>query len=736
MAHTTISSIAQARQHAEAEGFSVEFFITLDNHDDLTEVIVRKHPAVRETDTIEPVQFGDPGDSRNYAISKASGEYIVCMDGDDYYSQNYITASVHEAMQGKNIVVCPDYLVSFGAQYHWTRFGGPEDFLKNSYVLFSEHLYCATVTAHRDVFLRVPFTRCEKGFGYEDWHWNLEARGAGLEHKIAHDTVLFYRRKPVSVSKAHTSDNAVVPRSCFFEMLPKPEQTVLPPVFSNPRNLPQNVPFPWKQAIKSLLLRVLRLMPKSVGGGIYSILRDWQHYAKLCALFFLKHIPESLGKKIRPRLVHIWKARTQPGSSGLDPVLHQALLRVSRVDGLMHPDRMPPIPFYPRVNDETPGRVYATAWHALPGRDYDMVYTAPHINIGGADIMTLNYIKTVCAEGKRVLFITTAGTPNRFESLPQQVDILDLGIIIANLRYEDRVAIFVRLLLQLAPSAIHMINDHFGFQCIAQHGQALKQYSKLFVSIFADAQDHDDYYYGPGTEYLRKLHPYVERVVTDNSLSSRKWVELFGLSRDLFQPVYAMNADPIRMCSNPASRDRVLWAGRLDFEKRLDIAYDIAKEFPEMYFDFYGKGVLNLVNPAVGKLKTLPNVTFFGEHAGFSTLPAEKYFAFLYTTQCDGLPIVLLEATAAGLPIVAPDRGGIRDFITEDTGWLVSRHTDISSYVQALRAMRANPEEAQARCKRAQKLLTERHNEASFANALLSAYTAKRTTAPESLNDC
>ncbi|MDR2075667.1 MAG: glycosyltransferase [Desulfovibrio sp.] len=724
LAHTTLNSIAKARENAEAEGFPVAFVITLDNPDALTERIVRKHPSIRESDLMENVHFGDLGLCRNYAVGKASCDYIVCMDGDDYYSSNYIAAMVHKAMKGKNIVVCPEYLVLFGTQYHWTRFGGPEDCIKNSYVLFSEHHYCATVAAHKDVFARLPFTPCKDGFGYEDWHWNLEARAAGMEHQVARDVVLFYRRKAVSLSKMQTRASSVVPPSRFFETLPKPESEGLS-ALPSPQGVP-NAAFPWKEALKSMVFSILRLMPASVGGRVYAVLRNGKVYAKESVLALLKRIPGSMEKRIRPLLTRIWRAGTKPAANGLEPVLYNALLEVARTDDLLHPDRLPPLPYVPRSGDEAPGRAYAGAWHALPRHDYDVVYTAPHITFGGADQMAINYIKVMLAEGKRVLFITSAGLPNRFELLPPRVDVLDLGALIRFLPHEGRVAVFTRLLLQLAPSLVHMVNDHFGFQCLVRHGQALRRHSKLFVSIFADAQDRNDYYAGAGTDYLRDLYPIIERVITDNAVGSQKWNERFGIEPEFFQPVYAKSSGVIRPWNPPSMRNRVLWAGRLDAEKRLDIACAIAGQLPEMRFDFYGRAILNTANPAVDELKTLPNVTFFGEHAGFSTLPAERYFAFLYTTQCDGLPIVLLEATEAGLPVVAPDRGGVRDFLTDETGWLVDSHEDVPAYVQALQEVRDNAAEAERRWKNACALLAARHNGRAFAASLLQAYTGEK----------
>jgi glycosyltransferase involved in cell wall biosynthesis len=122
------------------------------------------------------------------------------------------------------------------------------------------------------------------------------------------------------------------------------------------------------------------------------------------------------------------------------------------------------------------------------------------------------------------------------------------------------------------------------------------------------------------------------------------------------------------------------------------------------------------------RLAKLPNVRLLGRYENFSDIPAEQYFAFLYTTQYDGLPNVLLEALASGLPAVAPDVGGIREIVNDDTGWLVKDNTDVEAYMAALREMQRDVEEVEKRWCRARDLLLARHTEENFREALFAAY--------------
>ena len=687
--HTALCSIARARVFAESEGFSVELLIILDDSDSFTERLVRRHPAVRPGDLVESVAFGDPGLLRNYAVVRASGRYLLIMDGGGYYSENFIAVLAREAARDENSAVYPEYLFNVDDGPGYTRLGGPVDLAENSYALFSSHHYCSVVAAYREVFRLVPYGARTDGFGSEDWHWCCEARAAGVRQRIASETVFFHRAVPENPATPHAKESVLIPPSNFFRTLPEPEG-----ILSS--RLPAMPPpsLPWKSLAKELLISLLGKMPERLATPLYARLRRRFGAAK---------------------------------PAQYPPVIRKALLETAAIDGMLHPDFMPPAPFHEPRYDLLPGKAYARAWHALPHHEYDVVYTVPRVQVGGADLMAVNYMKAARESGRRVLYITTEDSAGDFSRIPEGVVGLDFGGLSASLRHEQKQRVLARLLIELGPVVIHTVNDWFCFELFTIHGAALKTRSRLVASIFGDAQDDQDIRYGAGTRYLRALFPYCAKIITDNRVTAEEWSARLGLPADYFAPVYGiMPLQREKGRREEAGREeaeprRVLWAGRLDKEKRLDVLLAIAQGAPDLYFDVYGKVVLD-ADPLLSTLEKQPNIRLCGAYGDFFALPAERYFALVYTTQNDGLPNVLLEATAVGLPVVAPDRGGIRDFITNETGWLIPRHTDIQAYVNALRAIRDNAPEAGARWKRARVLLEKRHSEAVFVHDLFAAY--------------
>jgi glycosyltransferase involved in cell wall biosynthesis len=63
------------------------------------------------------------------------------------------------------------------------------------------------------------------------------------------------------------------------------------------------------------------------------------------------------------------------------------------------------------------------------------------------------------------------------------------------------------------------------------------------------------------------------------------------------------------------------------------------------------------------------------------------------TSLWEGLPLTLLEATDLGLPIVAPNVGGVTEFVeNEASGLIVQDPQDVDSYIDALVTLRDDVE--------------------------------------------
>jgi glycosyltransferase involved in cell wall biosynthesis len=221
LAHSTLNSIERCRKYAEAAGITTEYVWVLDAVNDETREVLMAHPLASGNVQIVQVAHRDPGASRNYGIQKARGTAVAILDGDDYYSTNWIErAWFHLKQFGGQAILHPEFVVNFGAHsaYCWQVDQAAQYFERDG--LLMNNFWTSWTFAKRTVYLQCPYsvTRpIETGFGYEDWHWNCETIAAGYEHRLAWGTVGFYRRKKESsLVTATTASGAIIPPTRLF----------------------------------------------------------------------------------------------------------------------------------------------------------------------------------------------------------------------------------------------------------------------------------------------------------------------------------------------------------------------------------------------------------------------------------------------------------------------------------------------------------------------------------------
>jgi len=88
----------------------------------------------------------------------------------------------------------------------------------------------------------------------------------------------------------------------------------------------------------------------------------------------------------------------------------------------------------------------------------------------------------------------------------------------------------------------------------------------------------------------------------------------------------------------------------------------------------------------------------------------------------DGLPNVVVEAAAKGLPIVATDVGGIRDLVRDGETGLVARPRDAEDLAEKITAVLEDPEGALARARRAREQVEARFDQADCIGRLMAIF--------------
>ena len=221
LAHSTLNSIERCRIFAEAAGITTEYVWVLDAVNDDTRNVLMAHPVVAGNVQIVEVAHCDLGASRNSGIQVARGEAVAILDGDDYFSTNWIErAWFYLKEYGDRAILHPEFVINFGAHaaYCWQvdQAGQHYDYdglLVNNY-------WTSWTFAKRSVYLSCPYTvtrPLQTGFGYEDWHWNCETVALGYEHRLALGAVGFYRRKRTSLVTSTNELGAIIPPTHLFD---------------------------------------------------------------------------------------------------------------------------------------------------------------------------------------------------------------------------------------------------------------------------------------------------------------------------------------------------------------------------------------------------------------------------------------------------------------------------------------------------------------------------------------
>ena len=173
----------------------------------------------------------------------------------------------------------------------------------------------------------------------------------------------------------------------------------------------------------------------------------------------------------------------------------------------------------------------------------------------------------------------------------------------------------------------------------------------------------------------------------------------------------------------------VLTVGRLAAEKNYPMLLRVAARFDAsegVRFDVVGHGELQpaLVGQAA-RLGVSDRVRFLGLRRD---VPArlESADLFAFTSRIEGSPNALLEAMAAGLPIVSTRFAGVDDILTADHDALLVDHDDDAGFEAALRRLLGDRAGGRAMGLRARRTVEERFGIPAMVDATLAFYRSLR----------
>tara|TARA_R110002020_G_scaffold90534_27_gene220520 strand:+ start:7170 stop:7859 length:690 start_codon:yes stop_codon:yes gene_type:complete len=180
--------------------YNIEIIVVNDCSTDSSLDIIKRYESVILVDLKENSKLPAV---RNRGIEKASGKYIVCLDGDDKLQSNYISENI-KTMEYFNVDISYTPSQCFGSntnRYNWIDF--------NADVLRANNYIHASAMFKQEIFEVVGGYDEELVYGWEDYSFWLKALAKGYKFKRCITTELLWRQhdSPTQMTQSVTKNN-------------------------------------------------------------------------------------------------------------------------------------------------------------------------------------------------------------------------------------------------------------------------------------------------------------------------------------------------------------------------------------------------------------------------------------------------------------------------------------------------------------------------------------------------
>lgn len=363
---------------------------------------------------------------------------------------------------------------------------------------------------------------------------------------------------------------------------------------------------------------------------------------------------------------------------------------------------------------------------SLSGGSFILV---PYLEAGGAELVATLHLRAWKAQGiANSKIILTEGSSIVENYRQFAADTIDLPSIISgatgrqyphDYAIEDRTKLLEIFLTAAMPTRLFSVQSYTTALLLTR----TKPAPLVEFALFCPHIDVDGRISG-FQNMIPAIDHNIDAYVSDNTTFAAEASRTYGVRlekiKTIFYPPDEQRVRDVRgRRAGSHNSPEVLWASRIDHQKNPGMLISIARAMPDLTFHMYGRRVLNDTDFDIGRLPV--NLRFHGEFSSISELMNRKYLCYLYTSRFDGMPNVLMEMAAAGLPVVTPNVGGIADFFGNDWPGFVGDGGDIESYTNVIRKLR-DPDLFKSMIERQETALRQR----SFENLRASLFEFTR----------
>jgi len=216
VAGPTMRSADVAVETARARGLTVEAIIGLDAPSEAASTYF--HQPHFDHWQRRVLNERELGRVRNALVRESSGRYVAFLDADDLFSENWLAEGVAAldaaAERGEHAIAHPELNVVFDAQKTVALNIDQHSPLFTPHYLYFRHYYDSLCMAPREAHLEIPYVTRDvpNGLSYQDFQFTIETLAAGWRHLVVKDTIIFKRRRDVSLVTESTVRKSIVRR--------------------------------------------------------------------------------------------------------------------------------------------------------------------------------------------------------------------------------------------------------------------------------------------------------------------------------------------------------------------------------------------------------------------------------------------------------------------------------------------------------------------------------------------
>lgn len=365
----------------------------------------------------------------------------------------------------------------------------------------------------------------------------------------------------------------------------------------------------------------------------------------------------------------------------------------------------------------------------IPDKKYDTIVCVPWLRTGGSDLVACQLAEAVkLARPNEAVLLLRVDQPNfeRPDWVSPEVDVSHVSDILKDVPEAVGQLLLFALFKALQPKRVINVNSHIVWKILARFGKRLKPNMALYSYMFCWDQTAEGFRVGYPSLFYPSTGAVLTGLFTDTKYLREELLRIYNPPgstgariRPLFTPSRTTSPSVAYASLSAAHaegrRPRVLWAGRLDFQKRFDLVQLIATEMPDVDFLCWGDAMLDA---PPDESASPSNLVLKPGFKSYDELPMQDCDLWLLTSAWEGMPTILIEVAIRGMSVVASQVGGVPELIDATTGYPVEDAANVKAYVAAIRCALDNPEERVARAERLQEKAAERYSQGNYVRDL------------------